>query len=144
MNVKGWNASDGSPARFIIGGWYGPDPKVAKAMGENFYADVATGDASQREDGDTWTGIGGDGTGEIELVVKPGTDCVAAAGVLNYVGEPGGGQGYDLMKVPFAGDFCPAVPVSVDISGTGALGQIKVDQMLGGGRLRSGTFAFTK
>jgi hypothetical protein len=144
VNVKGWNASDGSSARFILGGWYGPDPKVAKAMQENFYADVATGDASQSEDGDTWTGVGGDGTGEIKLVVKPGTDCVAAAGMLNYVGEPDGGQGYDLMKVPFTGDFCPAEPVSVDISGTGALGQIKVDQMLGGGRLRSGTFAFTK
>jgi len=144
VNVKGWNSSNGAPARFILGGWYGPDAKVAKAMQENFFSDVQTGDASQSEDGDTWTGMGGDGTGEIKLVVKPGTECIAAAGTLNYVGDAGGGQGYDLLKIPFAGDFCAAEPVSVEISGTGALAQIKVDKMLGGGRLRDGTFAFTK
>jgi hypothetical protein len=146
INVKGWDAVGGGAARYILGGWYGPDPKVAAAMRTHFFAEVGAGESSQSEDGDTWTGTGGDGQGSITLTVKPGGDCIAAAGTLNYVGVAGGGVGLDLLQIPFVGDFCPAEPVSVDITGPegSALAQIAVDKMLGGGRLRSGAFAFTK
>ena len=145
VNVKGWNSSSNAPARFIIGGWYGPDPKVSKAMRTHFNADVKTGDASQSADNESWIGTGGDEAGTIKLVVKPSGDCIAAGGTLNYVGDPGGGEGYELMQIPFVGNYCPAEPVSVDISGPegSALAQLKVDKMLAGGQLRDGTFAFT-
>jgi len=146
VDVTGWDSSVGASARFILGGWYGPDPKVAAAMRTHFFSDVGTGDASQSETGDTWTGTGGDDQGTITLTVKPGGDCVTAAGSLNYVGVAGGGDGLDLLKIPFVGDFCPAEPVAVEISGPegSALDRIEVAEMLGGGRLRGGAFAFTK
>lgn len=146
VNVTGWDSASGAPARYIIGGWYGPDPKVSAAMRTHFNANVGTGDAAQTEDGETWTGRGGDDTGAITLVVRPGGDCVAAAGTLNYVGEAGPGAGYELLQIPFNGDYCPAEPVAVEITGPdgSALSQVKVDEMLAGGRLRNGAFAFTK
>ncbi|WP_372893002.1 hypothetical protein [Rhodosalinus sp.] len=146
VNLAGWDSASGAPARHILGGWYGPDPKVAAAMRTHFGAAVATGDAGQTEDGDLWTGTGGDGAGTIELVVRPSGDCVAGGGTLNYVAEAGGGAGLGLLQIPFTGDYCMAEPVSVEISGPegSALAQIEVDEMLAGGRLRNGAFTFTK
>lgn len=142
VNVSGHDSTVGIPARYILGGWYGPDPKVAEAMNKHFAAGVATGDASQTEQGAEWTGTGGDGTGQITLVVTPGETCVAATATLNYVNA----RDESLMQIPFEGDYCPAEPISVEISGPegSALAQIEVDEMLAGGRLRNGAFAFTK
>lgn len=142
VNVAGHESDAGIPARFILGGWYGPDPKVADAMNTHFAAGVSTGASSQSEEGEEWTGTGGDDTGTIKVAVKPGEDCIAVAATLNYVNA----RDDSLMQIPFEGDFCPAEPVSVEISGPdgSALAQIEVDTMLSGGRLRNGAFAFTK
>ncbi|SDJ27626.1 hypothetical protein [Lutimaribacter saemankumensis] len=140
INVKGFDSAIGAPARYIIGGWYGPDPKVAAAMNTHFNAGVGTGDANQSGSGDTWTGTGGDGTGSITIVIKPGSECGPAAGTLNYVGTTGEAG----LKIPFTGSFCGGEAVSVDIQGAegSALAQVKVDQILGGGRLLDGIFTF--
>lgn len=142
VNAAGHDSAAGIPARFILGGWYGPDPKVAAAMNTHFAAGVSPGDSEQKEDGAQWIGTGGDAAGEITLVVEPGGSCVAAAATLNYVNA----RDDSLMQIPFEGDYCSAEPVSVEISGPdgSALAQIKVDEMLAGGRLRNGAFAFTK
>lgn len=63
INVKVFGSAIGAPAPYVIGGWYGLDPKVAAAMNTHFNAGVGTGDANQSGSGDTWTGTGGDGTG---------------------------------------------------------------------------------
>ena len=76
----------GMPARYIISGWYGPDPKVAAEKNTHFNAGIATEDASQSTSGDTLTSTGGNGTGSITNVNKPGSECDPAAGTLNYVG----------------------------------------------------------
>ena len=140
INVKGFDSVVGAPARYILGGWYGPDPKVADAMNTHFNAGVGTGDANQTGEGDTWTGTGGDGSGSITLVIKPSTECGPAAGTLNYVGTTGNAG----LKIPFTGSFCGGEAVSVDIQGEAGtpLAQIKVDQILGGGRLLDGIFTF--
>lgn len=146
VNLRGWDSVDGTPARYILGGWYGPDPSVAAAMLQHFHAPVTPGEAEQGPEGEGWAGTGhGADAGMIRLEVIPGGDCIDFAGFLNYVGEAGGGAGLSLLRIPYAGDFCPAEPVSVEIAGPegSALDRIRVDAMLGGGRLRGGTFAFT-
>lgn len=140
--MQGWDSAVGTPARYIIGGWYGPDPKVPEAMQTHFNAEVLTGDSSQTENGDTWIGTGGDGSGSITLVVKPGGECGPAVGTLNYVGEAGGGAGLSLLKIPFVGSFCGAEAVDIQGADGSALSKVKVDKILGGGRLRDGTFTF--
>lgn len=142
INVKEFDSAIGAPARYILGGWYGPDPKVAAAMNTHFNAGVGIGDASQSGAGDTWTGTGGDDTGSITLVINPGSECGPAAGTLNYVGTTGEAG----LKIPFTGSFCGGQAVSVDIEGAegSALAQIKVDQILGGGRLLDGIFTFAE
>jgi hypothetical protein len=147
VNVTGWDTVQGGPARHIIGGWYGPDAKVAAAMRQHFGAEVETGQSSQRAEGDTWIGEGGDdGDGRISLVIKPGTDCVAAAGTLNYVAPVEAGAGLGLLQIPFEGQFCPGEAVSVEIEGPegSPLGTAKVAAILGGGQLKAGAFAFVK
>jgi hypothetical protein len=146
VNVQGWDSSSGAPARYILGGWYGPDPKVAAAMRARFGAAVATGESSQRAEGDDWIGEGGDGTGAIRVRVTPSGDCVPAAGALNYVGPREPGLGLGLMKVPFEGEFCPATPVSVEIEAPegSPMATLEATSMLGGGQLKNGSFSFTE
>lgn len=147
VNVTGWDTVQGGAARHIIGGWYGPDAKVAAAMRQHFGAAVETGQSSQRAEGDTWIGEGGDGAeGRISLVIKPGSDCAAAAGTLNYVAPAEAGAGLGLLQIPFEGQFCGGEAVSVAIEGPegSALATAKVAAILGGGQLKSGAFAFVK
>ncbi|HKK37556.1 MAG TPA: hypothetical protein VJ994_14795 [Paracoccaceae bacterium] len=146
VNVQGWDSSAGVPARYILGGWYGPDPKVAAAMRGWFGADVQTGAASQRAEGDDWIGEGGDGTGMIRVRVTPTGECAPAVATLNYVGPRGPGLGLGLMKVPFSGAFCGAAPVSVEIEAPegSPLAALEVTSMLGGGQLKDGVFSFTE
>ena len=145
VNVQGWESVDGTPARHILGGWYGPDPRVAGAMRSHFNAPVTPGAATQGAEGTAWVGNGGAEDGTIRLEVLPADACVAFAGFLNYVGTAGAGAGLELLRIPYAGDFCPAEPVSVEMSGPegSALDRLRVERMLAGGRLRDGTFAFT-
>ncbi|MFU8865721.1 MAG: hypothetical protein ACNA7O_17560 [Rhodobacterales bacterium] len=58
-------ANDGATARHILGGWYGPDPKVSLAMQTYFAAPVETGASTQNPNGNEWIGRGGDETGTI-------------------------------------------------------------------------------
>lgn len=146
VNVQGWDSAAGAPARYILGGWYGPDPKVAAAMRARFGAAVTPGSSAQEAAGADWTGMGGDDTGSIRVQVTPSGDCVPAAGTLNYVGPREPGLGLGLLKIPFEGDFCPAAPVSLEIVAPAgsALAGLEVASMLGGGQLKNGVFAFTE
>lgn len=140
INVKD-PENEGATARHILGGWYGPDPKVSAAMDKHFGAPVKPGSSEQKAEGDTWVGEGGNDTGSIKIVIEPSDDCAAGGGVLNYLdGE------MTRMVIPFIGNFCTGKPVSVDISGPegSALSQVKVSKMLGGGQLKDGTFSFTR
>lgn len=140
INVKDPEA-EGALARHILGGWYGPEPKVSAAMKTYFGAPVAPGSSNQMAEGETWVGEGGDGDGMIRIVIEPSEDCSATGGVLNYLDGD-----MKRMVIPFTGSFCAGTPVSVDISGPegSALAQVKVSKMLGGGQLKGGTFAFTR
>ncbi len=133
--------NEGSTARHILGGWYGPDPEVSAAMEKHFGAPVKPGSSVQTSEGDTWVGEGGDDSGSIKIVIEPSDDCAAGGGVLNYLDAE-----MIRMVIPFIGNFCAGIPVSVDISGPegSALAQVKVSKMLGGGQLKDGTFAFTR
>ncbi|MFO7854385.1 MAG: hypothetical protein R6V44_04015 [Paracoccaceae bacterium] len=146
VNVEGWDSASGAPARYILGGWYGPDPKVAAAMRRRFGAAVETGESAQRAEGEDWIGEGGDGTGAIRVRVTPGGDCVPAAGTLNYVAPAAPGLGLGLLKIPFEGAFCPAAPVSVEIDAPegSPMARLEATSMLGGGQLKDGTFSFGK
>lgn len=132
---------EGGTARHILGGWYGPDPKVAQAMQTHFAAPVEPGDSTQSAEGDSWTGQGGDGTGMIKIAITPSQDCAVGGGVLNYLAGD-----MSRLRIPFTGNFCTGEPLSVEISGTegSTLSRIKVAKMLGGGQLKDGAFAFTK
>jgi len=75
-------------------------------MNAHFNAGVGIGDFNQDGSGDTWTGSGGDGTGSIMIVIKPGNKSGPAAGTLNYVGTPCVAG----LTIPFTGSFCGARP----------------------------------
>ncbi|MEN8740261.1 MAG: hypothetical protein ABF308_10875 [Phaeobacter gallaeciensis] len=138
--MKGFDSAIGAPARYVLGGWYSPDPKVVAAMNTHFNSGVGTGDTNQSGSGDIWTGTDGDGTGSITIVIKLGNECGPAAGTLNYVGTIGEAG----LKISFTAFFCGGEAVSVDIQGAEdcALALVKVDQILGGGRLLGGIFTF--
>ena len=150
VNVKGWPSAIGAPARYILGGWYGPDPKVAAGMQTWFGAAVPPGDSAQAASGDNWTGTGGGtgvaGDGSIRLEITPTGECGPAAGTLNYVGPRGESKGLGLLKIPFTGSFCTAAAVSVDIEAPegSTLAGLEVTSMLGGGQFKGASFAFAE
>ncbi len=148
VSVTGYDAPGGTQARYILGGFYGPDPKVAAAMRDNYGSNVQAGESSQMAAGETWQGIGGaDGKTALKVTVKPkGGDCPSIQGTLNYVGQPADAKDFSLLQIPFVGDFCAGDPVSVEIDAPGdnVLGKLKVVKMLGGGQLKNGHFSFSR
>lgn len=148
VNVKGRTTAAGAGARHVIQGYYGPDPKLAAAMRTWFGAVIDTGESSQRAADGTWTGEGGGDGATLTITVTPGPEsgCVPLAGGLNYVGEAGPGDGFGLLRIPFAGTYCPATPVSVEISGPegSRFGQLKVANPVAAWRLRDAAFAFAR
>lgn len=146
VNVEGWNSADGALARYVLGGWYGPDPKVSAGLRDWFGAAVEAGESMQMAEGADWIGEGGDGVSSIRVRVTPAGECVPAAGTLNYVGPAGEGMGLGLLKIPFMGEFCPGAPVSVEITAPegSPLAALEVKSMLGGGQLKNGTFSFAE
>ena len=148
VSVAGYDAPGGTQARYILGGFYGPDPKVAAAMRDNYGSNVQAGEARQMAAGDAWQGVGGaDGKATLKVTVRPkGGDCPRIQGTLNYVGEPADAKAFSLLQIPFVGDFCAGDPVSVEIDAPGddVLGKLKVVKMLGGGQLKNGHFSFSR
>jgi len=147
VSVQGFDSADGTKARFILQGYYGPNPGVAKAMRTHFGSDVATGESSQRGDSQRWEGVGMAGGREVmRVAVKPkGGDCPSIGGTLNYVGVKDGHAGFALMQIPYIGNFCAGDPLQLTLSGSDgdAFDSLKAVKLLGGGQLKNGIFAFT-
>jgi|GEM_PF-3106356 len=149
VSVQGFDSANGTNARYILQGYYGPNPGVAEAMRGHFGSAVSTGESRQQGDDQRWEGIGvANGKDTIRIAVKPkGGDCAHIAGTLNYVGVKDGHDGFALLQIPFVGDFCPGDPLDIALAGDAgdgaqALDSLKVVKMLGGGQLKNGIFSF--
>ena len=159
VSVEGYDSSDGSKARYIMQGYYGPNPDVTDALVEYFAIAVTTGDSAQEATMSgglsTWTGRGGQSTDEdanIKIEVEPlGGDCIPLSGTLNYVGykeTPKKGPKYPLLQIPYIGDFCPGNPIDLSLEGNGSgadpLDTLGVLSMTGGGQIKNASFAFVE
>lgn len=143
VQVKGFDSDSGSKGRYIVQGFY--SGKVSQALRDYYGLHVDIGESSQSATEDGWRGVAkSDGRDVLKLAVKPkGEDCPQVAGTLNYLGNVKAKSALNRLQIPFAGEYCAAEPVSVDINAPdgSALADLKVVKVLGAGQFR-GHFSF--
>ncbi|MEO1193943.1 MAG: hypothetical protein AAFY02_19460 [Pseudomonadota bacterium] len=148
VSVEGYDSPDGTPGRYVFGGFYGP-AAVAEAMVRHYDFKVRDGIAVQLvEDGVTTATAQMQGEPMFSIKVKnAASDCPAIAGTVNYVSPSASGDGMTVLEIPFAGDFCQGEAeggLEVTAPEGDVLNGPKVAKILAAGHLKNASFSFTQ
>jgi hypothetical protein len=120
INVDGFDSPDGTKGRWMVQGWYGPEP-VPAALKNYAGIPVQLGVTRYERDGNRVHAVlNADGANLIDatMTVKEGKPA-PAGGVLNYpalgrnLAQPGS-SAVVVNRIAFTGEITPATPVSVD------------------------------
>ena len=120
INVDGFDSPDGTKGRWMVQGWYGPEP-VPSAFKNYGGLPVQLGVTHYERDGNRVHAVlSTDGANLIDATMtlkeaKP----APAGGVLNYLAlgrnlAQHGSSAVVVNRIPFAGEIVPATPVSID------------------------------
>jgi hypothetical protein len=146
VDVEGYDSADGTKGRWLLGGVYGPDEKVAATLREHYGFPVRAG-SSRTVNMGQWRRATGMMNGEaiITVDIKPSGKCQAGAGTINYPGQVAGGQ-VVVMQVPYAGNVCGAEPLAVKITAPAgdSMARLQPLKLLWSIEMRDGAFPFTR
>lgn len=146
VDVEGYDSADGTKGRWLLGGVYGPDEKVAAALREHFGFPVRTGSSRTVNMGSKRRATGMmNGEAVITVDIKPSGKCQAGAGTINYPGQIAGGP-VMVMQVPYVGDICGAEPMSVKVTAPAGdpMARLQPVKLLWSIEMRDGSFPFTR
>lgn len=148
VDVKDMNAADGSKARWLLRGFYGPEAKVPTALQKVYGLSVVLGQTHIQEQDGKVRAVGRlAGRDVMSVVIAPKRqECSPVAGTLNYPGKPAGSSGIYINEIPWGGEWCPAELVSVEINAAEGdpLNQLKPVSVMWAGELRDGNASFSR
>jgi hypothetical protein len=140
VDVKGFDSPDGTKGRWMLAGAYGPNENTSTVLREVYGFPVRNGSArlERTADGKRATGMVG-GKEVVVAEVKSSDECGPAGGLLLY---PTVKQ--VVSEIPFAGDWCKAEPVSVNVVAPAGdvFSTLKPVKLLWAGEFRNGAFSF--
>ena len=148
VHVKGLDSSDGTKARWMLQGVYGPEARVPAALHKYYGLPVRAGESRLETKEASTVGIGTLGGQEVVRIVvtpKP-TTCKSAAGAINFPGQLETTREIVVLQMPYIAEICDADPVSIDISAPAGdpLNKVKPVKMLGAFAFKNFTFAFPR
>ena len=148
INVDGFDSPDGTKGRWMVQGWYGPEP-VPSALKNYGGLPVQLGVTRYERDGNKVHAVlNVDGASLIDATITVNEEKPAPAGfVLNYpalgrnLAQPGS-SAVVVNRIPVVGEIVPATPVSVDFHfrDTDAAKVLKPKKLLGAGYFRGTAF----
>jgi len=148
VHVKGLDSSDGTKARWMLQGVYGPDARVPAALRKYYGMPVRAGESRLETKEASTVGIGAlAGQDVVRLVAAPKPATVrSVAGTINFPGRLETTREIVVLEMPYIADICDADPVSIDLSAPAgdALNKVMPVKMLGGFAFKNFTFAFPK
>jgi len=148
VHIKGFDSADGTKARWMLQGLYGPEPKVGAALRKYYGVPVTAGDSRLETRESSTIGIGtlaGQEVVRVAVTPKP-TTCKPTAGIINFLGQLRTGPEIVVVEMPYVAKICDADPVSVDVSAAAsdALKELKPVKLVGGFAFENFTFAFPR
>lgn len=140
VDVEGFDSPDGTKGRWMLAGAYGPNDNTSTVLREVYGFPVRNGSArlERTADGKRATGLVG-GKEVVVAEVKSSDECGAAGGLLYYPTVK-----RVVSEIPFAGDWCKAEPVSVNVVAPAGdvFAALKPVKLLWAGEFRNGAFSF--
>jgi hypothetical protein len=148
VHVKGLDSSDGTKARWMLQGVYGPEARVPAALRKYYGLPVRTGESRLETKEASTVGIGALAGQEVVRIVvtpNPGT-YQSVAGAINFPGQLETTREIVVMQMPYIAEICDAAPVSIDVRAPAGdpLNRLKSVKMLGGFAFKNFTFAFPR
>lgn len=123
INVDGFDSPDGTKGRWMVQGWYGPEP-VPTVLRNQAGVPVQLGATRYERDGNRiHTVLTAGGADLIEATIELKDEKpVVVGGLLNYPAAAHNlattaqlGSDVVVNRIPFAGELTPATPVSVEL-----------------------------
>jgi hypothetical protein len=148
VHVKGLDSSDGTKARWMLQGVYGPEARVPAALHKHYGMPVRAGESRLETKEASTVGVGSlAGEEVVRLVVTPKlTTYASVAGAINFPGQLENTREIVVMQMPYIAEICDAHPVSIDIRAPASdpLNKVKPVKMLGAFAFKNFTFAFPR
>jgi len=148
VHVKGLDSSDGTKARWMLQGVYGPAARVPAALHKYYGLPVRAGESRLETKETSTIGIGTLAGQEVVRAVvtpKPNT-CKSTAGAINFPGRLETTREIVVMQMPYIAEISDADPVSIDIRAPAGdpLNKVKPFTMLGAFAFKNFVFAFPR
>lgn len=142
-DVEGYDAPNGTKARWMLAGAYGP-AQVSAALAQHFGYPVREGTARLEWSGDKVRAVGMMAGKEIVLVeiTRKKEPCQRVSGTLNEVTRNARTNHTQVIQFPWVGDWCSADLVRVEINAPSSdpFGPLKPVKTLWAGELRAGAW----
>jgi hypothetical protein len=148
VHVKGLDSADGTKARWMLQGVYGPSTRVPAALHKYYGLPVRAGESLLESKEASTVGIGTfAGQEVVRIVVSPKpTTYESEAGIIHFPGQLETTREIVVMQMPYVAEICDADPVSIDVRAPAGdpLNKLKSVKMLGGFAFKNFTFAFPR
>jgi hypothetical protein len=148
VHVKGFDSSDGTKARWMLQGVYGPEARVPAALNKYYGLPVRAGESRLETKEASTIGIGTlAGREVVRIVVTPKpTTCKSVAGAINFPGQLEKAHEIVVLEMPYIAEICDADLASIDIKAPAGdpLNNVKPVKMLGAFAFTNFTFAFPR
>lgn len=112
VDLAGMDSITGNPGRYIL--WAVDTAHAAKLSGLGY--DATPGEATLSESDGRLTGAASVDGAQVILASVTAGDCGAGTGVINYPSMPVWAEGMAVTQYAFAGDFCGAELVGMEIT----------------------------
>jgi len=148
VDIEGFDSPDGTKGRWILKAVHGPAPHVAEAQWSQYGIPTTPGSAELAFGSSFARGTAmkdGAPIAEVAVSVKA-EECGPAAGALYYPSLPSEGEIIVVNEIPWAAEFCPAEPDSVE-SDAGAGGYFEgfaPESVTWAGVLRDASASFSR
>jgi hypothetical protein len=146
VHVKGFDSSDGTKARWLLQGVYGPEARVPAALRKYYGFPVRTGESRlESKEASTIGIVTLAGQEVVRTVVSPRrSTCKSEASAVNFLGQLEKTHEIVVLQMPYIAEICEADPMSIDISAPAddPLNTVKPFEMVGAFAFENFTFAF--
>jgi len=147
VDVEGHDSPEGAKGRWMLKGFYGPDPAPA-VLTESYGWPVSLGRSWHENIGDVWNAATVDESGEAIVAARirrTEDPCQTMSGLTNYPSDRAPGD-LVVVRIPWTGDICGAEPESVEFKGglADALQELKPSEPSWAILIQDLNFSFTQ
>jgi hypothetical protein len=146
VDLEGFDSPEGTKGRWMLAGVYGPQEKTPAALMEYYGFPVRIGTSRFESTSEGKRAIGTvNGQDFITAEIKSVPECGPAAGLINYPGLSAKTRQLVVNEIPFAGDFCKAELVSLNVNATAGdpFSAYPIAKVVWAAEFKNGSFSFS-